>query len=242
MKTKTILSVLLIGFSSSVFAAKKLSSTVSLSSAMEVLNLPGENRRMAVEGTGALYYQSFITLAFSDKQSMNVRWKALMGAAEALREKATPDLLKAGDHSQWFMRNAALIALSEVNPSQAEKLAQKLIKDKALVVRSAAVGVLEKNITPETRDLLWEELNQDYNFKNAQSLWIRHQIVEVLAKKPKDHETKIFAKLLTDPDSRVQIPAIQGLERLTGVKLGQDRMKQSELVSLWKDYVKKESL
>ncbi|MGE5086645.1 MAG: HEAT repeat domain-containing protein [Bacillota bacterium] len=242
MKTKTMLSVLLLGFSSSVFAAKKPSSIVSLSSAMEVLNLPGENRRVAVEEAGSLYYQSFITLAFSDKQSMNVRWKALMGAAEALREKATPDLLKAGDHPQWFMRNAALVALSEVNPAQAEKLAQKLIKDKALVVRSAAVGVLEKNISPENRDLLWEELNQNYNFKNSQSLWIRHQIVEVLAKKPKDHEIKIFAKLLTDSDSRIHVPAIQGLERLTGMKLGKENIKQSELVGLWKDYVKKESL
>lgn len=242
MKTKAFLSVLVISVSSSVFAAKAPSSTISLSSAMEVLNLPSENRRVAVEGTGSLYYKSFITLAFSDKQSMNVRWKALMGAAEALKEKATPDLLKAGEHSQWFMRNAALVALSEVNPVQAEKLAQKLIKDKALVVRSAAVGVLEKNPSPEVRDLLWAELNQDYNFKGAHSLWIRHQIVDALAKKPKDHETRIFAKLLTDSDTRVQVPAVRGLERLTGVKLGKEQIKQTELVGLWKDYVKKENL
>ncbi|MBO9667149.1 MAG: HEAT repeat domain-containing protein, partial [Bdellovibrio sp.] len=131
MTTKTIVPVLLIGFSSSVFAAKSVPSSASLTSAMEVLNLPGENRRMAVEKSGTRYYDSFIQLAFSDKQSMNVRWKALMGAAEAQGEKATKDLLKAGDHSQWFMRNAALVALSEVNPTEADKLAQKLLKDKA---------------------------------------------------------------------------------------------------------------
>jgi HEAT repeat protein len=241
MNTKILLPVLLIGFSSSAFAAKNIPSPDTLSSAMEVLNLPGENRRMAIDGNPK-FYDSFISLAFSEKQPMNIRWKALMGAAEAKRLEATEDLLKAGSHNQWYMRNAALIALAEVNPTQADKLAQKLVKDKALVVRSAAVEVLGKNMSDETRGLLWEELNKDYNFKNKQSLWIRHQIVEELAKKPVDSELKTFAGLLTDGDARVQLPAVRGLQKLTGVKLGETKLKQSELVSLWKDYVKKEKL
>ncbi|WP_413580858.1 HEAT repeat domain-containing protein [Bdellovibrio sp. HCB288] len=241
MNTKILLPVLLIGFSSSVFAAKSVPSPDALSSAMEVLNLPGENRRMAIDGNPK-FYDSFISLAFSEKQPMNLRWKALMGAAESKKLEATANLLKAGSHDQWYMRNAALVALSEVNPIQAEKLAQKLIKDKALVVRSAAVEVLGKNMTAETRDLLWEELNKDYNFKNKQSLWVRHQIVEQLSKKPMDHELKSFAGLLTDNDDRVQLPAVRGLQKLTGVKLGENKLKQNELVSLWKDYVKKEKL
>ena len=140
------------------------------------------------------------------------------------------------------MRNAALVALKEVNPAQSQKLAQKLLKDKALVVRSAAVTVLEANITPEVRDLLWDELNQSYNFKGSQSLWIRHQIVEVLAKKPMHRELKIFADLLSDKDARVHVPAVAGLEKLTGVQLGESKMKQNELVGAWKDYLKKEKV
>lgn len=242
MKTKIVASLLIAGLSSSAFAAITKPSSSTLTSAAELLKLPTENRRNALLGKGETYYNSFVSIAFNDSQSMNMRWKALMAAAETRGDKATADLMKAGNHSQWYMRNAALVALSEVNPAQGQKLAQKLLKDKALVVRSAAVEVLQKNPTPEVRDLLWDELNQKYNFKGAQSLWIRHQIVEVLAKSPKDHELKIFANLLSDDDVRVQIPAVSGLEKLTGTKLSDGPMKQSELIGLWKSYVKKEKI
>jgi hypothetical protein len=89
--------------------------------------------------------------------------------------------------------------------------------------------------------MLWEELNQKYNFKGKQSLWIRHQIVEMLSVKPVDHEMRVFAELLSDEDARVHMPAVQGLEKLTGVRLGEGKMQQQALVGLWRDYMKKES-
>lgn len=245
MKTKMVLTSLLVaGLSSSAFAVGVSPSSSTLSSALEVLKLPGENRRMVVQGQqGTKYYDSFISMAFNEEQPMSVRWRALMAAAESRGEKSTKDLLKAGAHKQWFMRNAALIALSEVNPEEGRKLAQKLLKDKALVVRSAAVDSLQKNTSLEVRELLWEELNQKYNFKKSQSLWIRHQIVEILAQKPLDRETQTFAQLLSDKDERLHMPAVRGLEKLTGVRLGGEApMKQSVLVGLWKDYVKKEKV
>ncbi|MGE9743728.1 HEAT repeat domain-containing protein [Bdellovibrio bacteriovorus] len=234
-----VASVLIAGLSSSALAAGPKGSSSTLTSALELLKLPGENRRMVVQVQGEKYYTQFVSLAFNEAQPMSLRWKALMAAAEARGPKSTPDLVRAGDSSQWFMRNAALIALSEVNTDEAQKLAQKLIKDKALVVRSAAVEVLEKSSSPEVRDLLWEELNQKYNFKNAHSLWIRHQIVDVLAKKPMDRELKTFAGLLSDADTRVHLPAVRGLERLTGVRLSDKPIKQTALVDMWKDYIKK---
>lgn len=234
-----VATVLFAGLSSSALAAGSKSSTATLTSAMELLKLPGENRRMVVQVQGEKYYSQFSSLAFNEAQPMSVRWKALMAAAEARGSKATPDLIRAGNSSQWFMRNAALIALSEVNADEAQKLAQKLIKDKALVVRSAAVEVLEKSASPEVRDLLWDELNQKYNFKNTHSLWIRHQIVDALAKKPMDSELKVFAGLLSDTDSRVHLSAVRGLERLTGVRLNDKPMKQAALVDMWKDYIKR---
>ncbi|MGZ3797012.1 MAG: HEAT repeat domain-containing protein, partial [Pseudobdellovibrionaceae bacterium] len=144
---------------------------------MEILNLPPENRTQALLATTQDMYKDFLAVAFSESQSMRFRWRALMLAAENRREKATPDLLKAANHKQWFMRNAALVALAEVNEAEAQKLAKKLVKDKALVVRSAAVDILQKNARPEVRDLLWEEVSQKYNFRNKESLWIRAQIV-----------------------------------------------------------------
>jgi HEAT repeat protein len=208
----------------------------------EILNLPAQNRSNAVLATTADMYKDFIKVAFSEDQSMRLRWRALMLAAEGRREKATPDLLKASVHKQWFMRNAALVALTEVNEGEAQKLAKKLVKDKALVVRSAAVDVLQKSARPEVRDLLWEEMGQKYNFRNKESLWIRAQIVEVMAQKPVDHELKLFNRFLGDKDSRVQSAAVQGLEKLTGVKLGEPSLPRDKVVLLWQDYSRKEKL
>lgn len=247
MKTPWFVSAIAVmGLSSSVsvnvLAAPAKPSSSTLSSALEVLKLPTENRRMVLSNGGEKFYQNFISVAFNDAQPMSVRWRALMAAAEVHGDRSTPDLLKAGKHNQWYMRNAALVALTEVNPSQGEKLAQSLLKDKALVVRSAAVEALAKSTQPAVRDLLWDELNQKYNFKGDHSLWIRYQIVETLAKKPLNHEAKIFAGLLSDKDQRLHMPAVAGLEKLTGVKLGEGTTKSAALVGMWKDYVKKEKI
>lgn len=207
---------------------------------MEILNLPPENRTQALLATTEDMYKEFITVAFAEDQSMRLRWRALMMAAEGRREKSTPDLLKAAVHKQWFMRNAALVALAEVNESEAQKLAKKLVKDKALVVRSAAVDVLQKSARPEVRDLLWEEMNQKYNFRNQESLWIRSQIVEVMAQKPANHELRLFNKFLNDKDARVQAASVGGMEKLTGVKLGDAKTSREKMVLLWQDYARKE--
>jgi len=216
--------------------------TVLRPKVMEILNLPPENRSQALLAITEDMYKEFIKVAFAEDQSMRLRWRALMLAAEGRREKSTPDLLKASTHKQWFMRNAALVALAEVNESEAQKLAKKLVKDKALVVRSAAVDVLQKSARPEVRDLLWEEMGQKYNFRNKESLWIRSQIVEAMAAKPANHELKLFTKFLSDNDPRVQAASVGGMEKLTGVKLGDEKTPREKLVLLWKDYSKKEKI
>lgn len=235
-------SLVLAGLSSSVFAANPKPSSSTLTSALEVLSLPLENRRMVVRDQSEKFYSTFVGLAFNEKQPMSLRWKALMAVADAKGEKATNDLLRAGNHSLWFMRNGALVALKEVNPAAGAELAQKLVKDKALVVRTAAVDLLENDKSPEVRELLWSELNQNYNFKNKQSLWIRSKIVQALAKAPADKELKTFAALLSDSDRRLHVPAVRGLEKLTGVQLGEGKVNQAKLVQLWKDYLNKEQV
>lgn len=239
MNLRFALPVMMMSFSINALALVEKSKPVSMSSSLEILKLPTENRRMVLSEKPESHYLNFMTLAMSDDQPMNLRWQALMVAAQLRGERSTEDLLKAASHKQWYMRNAALVAMSEVNPPESVKLAQKLLKDKALVVRSAAVVALEKKATSEIRDILWDELNKDYNYKNKQSLWIRYQIVEVLAQKPLDREMKLFADLLSDKDARIHLPAIHGLEKLTGVRLGEGAVKGADLTGLWKDYVKK---
>src|SRR4051812_22149283 len=98
-------------------------------------------------------YGDLVRTAFSRDKDMPSRWKALMSAAQLGREKATPDLLKASRHQDWFMRSASMIALADYNPAEGVRVAKRLIKDKALVVRSSAVDLLAKNLDSEGRAL-----------------------------------------------------------------------------------------
>jgi HEAT repeat protein len=213
----------------------------SMSDAKELINLPSANRKMLIEGpAGSKFYSHFSGVAFDAKQAMPTRWQAIMAMGETRHKNAVKDLQKASEQSEWFMRNAALVAMQENYPSEAQKLALNLLKDKALVVRSAAVDTLRRNATPEVRDILWEELNQGYNYKKKRSLWIRAQIVEVLAQAPSQREMRLFADLLSDKDQRLQIPAIAGLEKITGQRLGGGKtVRQKEMVGLWQQYLKK---
>lgn len=241
-KVHVIASVFALNIATISFAAVQSDSSVNVNTAIELLKVPTEIRKNSINGKADRYYKPFVDIAFSNENAMSLRWRALMAAAEVNGVKATDDLKKAGEHDAWFMRNAALVALTEVNPHEASKLAQKLLKDKALVVRSAAVDVLQKDSALDVRELLWKELNQKYNYKGAQSLWIRHQIVEVLAKSPKSNELKTFANLLNDKDTRLYLPAINGLEKLTGVKLGQEKQSQADVVALWRNYLVKDHI
>lgn len=207
---------------------------------IDLLQLPPQNRRMALRDLSADQFQRLSELAFSDAQPMRLRWAAVVSLAQARPQEALPLLLKASRDGKWFMRNAALVALAETHPLQAEAVAKRLMKDKALVIRSAAVDVLAKYPSAENRDLLWSELDASYNFHHGASLWIRSQIVGQLARKPQDQEMKFFARLLRDKDPRVHLASIQGLEKITGVRLGDEKTTPPQKLSLWQDYIKKE--
>ena len=206
--------------------------------AYEILQLPPENQKSLIDKSPDHLYRDFVQLAFNEKTSMKMRWKALMAAAQIRKEKSTVDLVKASTDSQWFMRSAAMTALAEYNPAESERVAKNLLKDKALVVRSAAVDILSQIPSPEIRDLFWEELHQKYNFKNKQSLWIRPQMLTALAQKPKDQETPMFSRMLKEPELQMQLIAVQGLQKLTGMKLGDARTTPVALVQLWQNYYK----
>lgn len=212
------------------------------SAALDLLQLPSENRRMALQEASGDMFQKLSDLAFSDAQPMSVRWRALVSLSDVSKDKSLPLLKKAAESGKWFMRNAALIALEDSHPLQAEAIAKKLLKDKALVVRSAAVQVLKKYPSEANRDLLWSEMDEKYNFRRDASLWIRSEIVQILSEKPQSHELKIFAHLLKDKDNRVGVAAIQGLEKLTGVNLNDGNATTQKRLAAWRDYIVKEKI
>lgn len=236
---KSILPVLIFIAFSAHAAVPPSKPAMTTNHLIEILSLPAKNREAALKTLPESSYKNLVQMAFDYKWSMGIRWQALTTAANLKKENSTQDMIRATKSSEWFMRSAGLLSLKEVNPEMAELTARSLIKDKALVVRSAAVDVLKSQMKKESRPLFWSELDANYNFKKKQSLWIRPQLVAALAERPKDEELPQFVKILMkDSDSQVRWQAVQGLEKITGLKLAQGDQSEAKVVQLWQEHFK----
>ena len=214
----------------------KLSDRPPMEDVVQILKLPAGDRYHQLTEQPDSVYDSLISVANDSDRTMNLRWRALTSAAALRREKAEPDLLKAAKAPEWFMRNAALVSLNEFVPAQSVALARRLVTDPALVVRSAAVEVLARNGGPNERALLWKEMGADYNRRGGQSLWIREQIVRALAEKPDHAELPLFSSLLKEKNEAIQKASMHGLERITGLKMGEAKTPHNRQVRLWQNY------
>lgn len=178
------------------------------------------------------------TIARTSSESLKTRWSALMLAVEIQPENALKELMPFVESKDWFMRNAALIAIESLDSKKGLEVARQLISDRALVVRSAAVEVLAKSSKSEDRELLWKELAHERNYKGQNSLWIREQILTVLNAKPRPEEIKKFAQLLFDRDSKTQKRVLPTMEKLTTMRFGQTE----KSVRSWQQFAKNENL
>lgn len=173
-------------------------------SVADILSLPEQNRKEVLKERGPQLFLKMVALAGSNETPMNLRWKTILALPEVDMQKAIPELVKISKSSVWHARNASLVALHSVRSEQTQAVAENLLSDPALVVRSAAVDVLKSYPQASVRLRLWEALNDPKNFRKAQSLWIRRQIMEVLAVYPKVHEQEQFVNLKTDRDLGVR--------------------------------------
>ncbi len=188
----------------------------------------------AIPQSGTESFDSQILIAKNEKFTLSIRWQALVKAAEVAHFQQISEIKKFARHKDWYMRNAALVALEKINVNHAMEEAQLLLKDKALVVRSAAVDVIARRYTIQNRDLLVAELNQPYNFKKKNSLWIRPQIFNIIAAKAQTDDRTFFTKYLFDSDPKIAKTAVATLERITDVHFDQKNQIQS-----WQAFVKK---
>lgn len=175
-----------------------------------------------------------IKIAQDTQKPLSARWQALLKSSELANYEQLQEIKKFTRSSDWYMRNAALVALEKIGIDHAVDEAKLLLKDKALVVRSAAVDVIAKRLTLENRQVLAQELNKSYNFKNSKSLWIRPKIFSIIAAKSNFDDRMFFAKYLFDHDENIQKIAVQKLEQFTEVKLSGE-----SAVVEWQKYVKK---
>lgn len=183
-------------------------------SAEEVLTLPEPLRLQALNKIGDKAYPQLIKTAFSNQKSLELRWKALISASQIRKEASIPDLKKALESDHWFMKNAALIAIQNVDPELAKVSAKELLNDKALVVRSAAVDVLAKSKDDDSRQLLWQQLFAQHNFRFKRSLWIRRQILDYLAASPRANEREFFLALSQEAEAEMKTLAQNALEQI----------------------------
>jgi hypothetical protein len=189
---------------------------VSLESLME---RPMDVRVREFAKVGDKVYPFLARTAFDKNESLLERWRAVttMGRLDPLRFR--PDLDKALNSPEWFMRNAALIALQTDERARAVAWSIRALEDNALVVRTQAVRNLIELNAREAEPVLWQEVSAKRNFRGKESLWIRTHIAEALARFATEGRTRYFHKLLQDNDERLHKWAIMGLETSTGMKL-----------------------
>ncbi len=158
-------------------------------------------------------------VAFDPSATLTERWRAVttMGRLDPLRFR--PELDKALSSRDWYMRNAALIALQTDERARAVAWSMRMLEDRALVVRTQAVRNLIDLNARESEPILWQQIAAKRNFRGRESLWIRTHIAEALAYFAAEGRSRHFQKLLLDSDERLHKWAIIGLENSTGMKL-----------------------
>jgi len=154
-------------------------------------------------------------LMFTKSEMYELRYKATTALAKLSGAKAKPQMVQALQSNEWFMRNAGLIGLASIDRSEALVWSRKLLNDKALVVRAAAVDVISKAHDTTSTNLLWQKLYSKENYRNSQSLYIRRHIVEALADLDGKEHTAKFVALLQDKDDSLHEPAMDALEKIT---------------------------
>jgi len=228
----------LIAFPTLAFAAKPDTASA--------LSLPYQNRVSVLERQGPEGLRSLVSTMFDEKAPVELRWRAVISVGKIGKTYMSPELERAAQSKDWFMRNAALIALEDANPTLARKWARSLLRDKALVVRSAAVDTLVHLHDVTSTDLLWTQLESKQNFRGTQSLWIRHQIVDALSALPVKGDTSKFVALLDDGDEKTQAAAIHALESRTGTTLGKAqepvKFRKAYWVKWWREHASEATL
>ena len=160
--------------------------------------------------------ESLSALAKNKQASIRTRWRAITSLAMIDKKKSIPVVEGALSSGHWYLRNAGMVAIVHADRERAKQWAMHLLKDPALVVRTAAVQALKKLNAVESKESLWQELYSAKNFKKGKSLWVRRHIVEALSRFENPGSEKRFLKVLKDQDESLYPAAIQGLERVTG--------------------------
>ncbi|RME18463.1 MAG: HEAT repeat domain-containing protein [Bdellovibrio sp.] len=205
-------------FFDAAYAALPQNSRAQLFSEKEgllmALSLPLENRKVVLKKMSQKQKEYLKVLALDRHQSLQVRWRALIALGFVKPRGAKKVIVKALRSREWFMRNAALLAASYFERDWALFWAGKLLDDKALVVRTAAVDVIKKLKGREYKALLWKKLYYHKNFHKGEGLWIRKHIIQALSEFSTRADKVELLRVLRSKDRKLYPYAISALERI----------------------------
>lgn len=197
-------------------SAPQTSSKPALEKAtQEALALPLNERIELLTDQGPDGYRNLVKIMFTPAMKMETRWRAVMAVGRIGGAESRKELERALRSPEWYMRNAGLVALANIDRKAALDWARRLSSDKALVVRAAAVETMVELHASESTSLLWQKLYAKENFRHQQSLFIRRRIVEALAMLEKSGSEAKFVAILADKDPTLHPHAIRALERMT---------------------------
>jgi hypothetical protein len=202
--------------------AAVVSSTAFATQPMQALLTQNIDQRVKafreLKGEGG--YEFLAHTAFDKRNGLQTRWRAITTMGRLDPDGFRKELNRALMSGEWYMRDAALIALQTDERPRAVAWSMKLLDDPALMVRTQAVRNLIQLNAREAEGKLWDAIFSAKNFRGHQSLWVRAHMAEALAGFSGPGRIKKFQRLLMDEDERLYKWAITGLEAAAGYKLG----------------------
>lgn len=173
---------------------------------------------------------------YRDNITIQQKWDILSDLSQKSPAFAKEVYLSCLESTDWLLRVGGLKFLANMDEQTTiEKARELILKDKALVVRSAAVDVLvELGSVQRAKAALWEALEDTKNFHKGQSLWIRQNIANALKSFSHKVENKQWIKYLDDNDVMVQKAAVEALEKNNDIILGRMETPLKEKSELWR--------
>ena len=137
-------------------------------------------QQLASLGPGS--YQSLREISFNGQYAPEVRAEAFTVLVSLGKTESRPEVDRALEHKDWFMRALALKAYQWIDSDKAGSVARTLLlQDPALMVRAAALSHLTAEpVTDELKKVFELALKDSKNFHRGQSLFIRDHLTRAL--------------------------------------------------------------
>ncbi len=174
-------------------------------------------------------------VAFDRTRDNSQRWRALLALSVQGDDQSIEHLNSAVRSSEWFMRDAALVAMGAVDKKLSLRWAKRLvIRDPSMLVRTTAVKIIRENGSKEDIPVLLKAVYSKQNFRGGRSLWIRRHIAEAIFHLDRS-SYKEMLRFLDDSDVKVNRVALNALESVTGHTPDYDHLNIQSKISTWKD-------